>query len=115
MHLDEMAKRMPKVYAQLQRVRRILEQHYRDMQDMEFTVENGKLYMLQTRVGKRTPMATFKMAVDMANEKLITKDDAILRIKPEDIERPFYPIIDPQLPRPDLPKRNSAPGTKPAP
>src|SRR6266702_1251426 len=110
MHLDEMAKRMPKVYAQLQRVRRILEQHYRDMQDMEFTVENGKLYMLQTRVGKRTPMATFKMAVDMANEKLITKDDAILRVKPEDIERLFYPIIDPQLPRTDLTKRKLAAG-----
>jgi len=110
MHLDEMANRMPKVYAQLQRVRRILEQHYRDMQDMEFTVENGKLYMLQTRVGKRTPMATFKMAVDMANEKLITKDDAILRVKPEDIERLFYPIIDPQLPRTDLTKRKLAAG-----
>ncbi|HEX9224038.1 MAG TPA: pyruvate, phosphate dikinase [Candidatus Acidoferrales bacterium] len=110
MHLDEMAKRMPKVYAQLQRVRRILEHHYRDMQDMEFTVENGKLYMLQTRVGKRTPMATFKMAVDMANEKLITKDDAILRVKPEDIERLFYPIIDPQLPRTDLTKRKLAAG-----
>src|SRR6266852_6045838 len=102
MHLNEMARRMPKVYAQLQRVRKILEQHYRDMQDMEFTVENGKLYMLQTRVGKRTPMATFKIAMDMANEKLITKEEAILRVKPEDIERLFYPIIDPQLPRMDL-------------
>src|SRR3989442_3925965 len=112
MHLDEMARRMPKVYAQLQRVRRILEQHYRDMQDMEFTVENGNLYMVQTRVGNGTPMATFQMAVDMANEKLITKDEAILRVKPEDIERLFYPIIDPQLPRMDLTKRKLAGGIK---
>ncbi|HYL09790.1 MAG TPA: pyruvate, phosphate dikinase [Candidatus Acidoferrales bacterium] len=110
MHLDEMARRMPKVYAQLQRVRNILERRYRDMQDMEFTVENGKLYMLQTRVGKRTPMATFQMAVDMAGEKLITKEEALLRVKPEDIERLFYPIIDPQLPRTDLSKRKLAAG-----
>src|SRR5262250_1488129 len=64
------------------------------MQDMEFTVEDGKLYMLQTRTGKRTPAAAFKMAVDMANEKLITKQEALVRIKPEDIERLFYPVID---------------------
>jgi pyruvate,orthophosphate dikinase len=110
MHLNEMAKRMPKVYAQLERVRNILERRYRDMQDMEFTVENGKLYMLQTRVGKRTPMATFQMAVDMAGEKLITKEEALLRVKPEDIERLFYPIIDPQLPRTDLSRRKLAAG-----
>ena len=94
MHLSEMAKRLPTLYAQLERVRVKLEKHYRDMQDMEFTVEEGKLYMLQTRTGKRTPAAAFRMAVDMANEKLITKEDAILRIKPEDIERLFYPVID---------------------
>src|SRR5258705_13458401 len=64
------------------------------MQDMEFTVENGTLYMLQTRTGKRTPAATFRIAVDMANEKLITKEEALLRVKPEDIERLFYPVID---------------------
>src|SRR5947199_6058261 len=64
------------------------------MQGMEFTVEEGKLYMLQTRTGKRTPAAAFRMAVDMANEKLITNEDAILRIRPEDIERLFYPVID---------------------
>ena len=94
MHLDEMAKAMPKVYAQLEKVRVKLEKHYRDMQDMEFTVDDGKLYMLQTRTGKRTPAAAFRMAVDMANEKLISREEALQRIKPEDIERLFYPVID---------------------
>ena len=94
MPLREMQKTMPKVYAQLQRVRVKLEKHYRDMQDMEFTVEDGTLYMLQTRTGKRTPAAAFRIAVDMAKEKLIHKEEAILRIKPEDIERLFYPVID---------------------
>ena len=73
MHLTEMAKRMPKVYKQLEKVRKLLEKHYRDMQDMEFTVEDGTLYMLQTRTGKRTPAATFQIAVDMAKEGLITR------------------------------------------
>jgi pyruvate, orthophosphate dikinase len=96
-HLTELKKLMPKVYAQLEKVRAKLEKHYKDMQDMEFTVEDGTLYMLQTRTGKRTPAAAFKMAVDMVNEKLITKEEAILRIKPEDIDRLFYPVIDPKL------------------
>jgi pyruvate, orthophosphate dikinase len=102
MHLTEMAKSMPKVYAQLEKVREKLEHHYRDMQDMEFTVEDGKLYMLQTRTGKRTPAAAFRMAVDMANEKLIGREDAVLRIKPEDIERLFYPVIDTKVDRKSL-------------
>jgi pyruvate,orthophosphate dikinase len=93
-HLTELAKLMPKAYGQLEKVRVTLEKHYKDMQDMEFTIEEGKLYMLQTRTGKRTPTATFKIAMDMAGEKLITKEEAVLRIKPEDIERLFYPVID---------------------
>jgi len=93
-HLTELAKIMPKAYGQLEKVRVKLENHYKDMQDMEFTIEEGTLYMLQTRTGKRTPAATFKIAMDMANEKLITKEEAVLRIKPEDIERLFYPVID---------------------
>jgi len=93
-HLTELSKIMPKAYAQLEKVRVTLEKHYKDMQDMEFTIEEGTLYMLQTRTGKRTPTATFKIAMDMANEKLITKEEAVLRIKPEDIERLFYPVID---------------------
>ncbi|HXC49081.1 MAG TPA: pyruvate, phosphate dikinase [Candidatus Sulfotelmatobacter sp.] len=93
-HLTELQRIMPKAYAQLEKVRVKLEGHYKDMQDMEFTIEEGKLYMLQTRTGKRTPSAAFKIAMDMANEKLITKEEAILRIKPEDIDRLFYPVID---------------------
>jgi pyruvate,orthophosphate dikinase len=92
--LAELEKIMPKAYAQLEKVRVKLEGHYKDMQDMEFTIEEGKLYMLQTRTGKRTPSAAFKIAMDMANEKLINKEEAVLRIKPEDIDRLFYPVID---------------------
>jgi len=110
MLLGEMAKTMPKVYAQLEKVRAKLEKHYRDMQDMEFTVEEGKLYMLQTRNGKRTPAAAFRMAVDMANEKLITREEALLRIKPEDIERLFYPVIDSKIDRNSLSRKILATG-----
>ncbi len=116
MQLKEMAKRMPKVYPQLKRVRQTLEKHYRDMQDLEFTVENGKLYMLQTRTGKRSPSATFQIAVDMANEKLIRVEEALERIKPEDVERLFYPVIDPKMSRTELSSRllvtgnNAVPG-----
>jgi pyruvate,orthophosphate dikinase len=110
MPLREMANTMPKVYAQLEKVRVKLEKHYRDMQDMEFTVENGTLYMLQTRTGKRTPAAAFRIAVDMANEKLISKDEALLRIKPEDIERLFYPVIDSKVDKKSLSSKILATG-----
>ena len=108
--LREMAKTMPKVYTQLEKVRVRLEKHYRDMQDMEFTVEDGKLCMLQTRTGKRTPAAAFRIAVDMANEKLISREEAILRIKPEDIERLFYPVIDPRVDKKSLSSKILATG-----
>src|SRR5580658_6923081 len=81
LQLTELKKLMPKVYQQLERVRQTLEKHYRDMQDLEFTVEKGTLYMLQTRTGKRTPSAAFQMAVDMTNEKLIKVEEALERIK----------------------------------
>src|SRR5438046_2177501 len=110
MPLREMQKTMPKVYGQLEKVRVKLEKHYRDMQDMEFTVEDGKLYMLQTRTGKRTPAAAFRIAVDMAHEKLITKEEAILRIKSEDIERLFYPVIDVKVDRKSLASKVLATG-----
>ena len=110
MPLREMQKTVPKVYGQLEKVRVKLEKHYRDMQDMEFTVEDGKLYMLQTRTGKRTPAATFRIAVDMANEKLITKEEALLRVKPEDIERLFYPVIDVKVDRKSLASKILATG-----
>src|SRR3977135_1261356 len=110
MPLREMQKTMPRVYGQLEKVRVKLERHYRDMQDMEFTVEDGTLYMLQTRTGKRTPAAAFRIAVDMANEKLISKEEAIERIKPEDIERLFYPIIDAKVDKRSLESRILAKG-----
>ncbi len=94
--LSDFEKADPKAYNQLVDVRRTLENHYRDMQDLEFTVEEGKLYMLQCRTGKRSPFAAFKIAVDMVSEKLIAKEDAVLRINDKDIEGIFYPIIDPK-------------------
>ena len=110
MHLKELKSRMPKVYQQLERVRAKLEKHYRDMQDMEFTVENGTLYMLQTRTGKRSPAAAFRMAVDMKNEGLIKLEEALERIKDEDVERLFYPVLDPSLPRKEFQTRKFAEG-----
>jgi len=98
------------VYQQLEKVREKLERHYRDMQDMEFTVEAGKLYMLQTRTGKRSPSAAFRIAVDMVNEKLIKVEEALERIKAEDIERLFYPVLDPNLERTELIHRKLAEG-----
>ncbi len=92
--LSDFEAKDPKAYKQLMAVRKTLEKHYKEMQDLEFTVEEGKLYMLQCRTGKRSPGASFKIAVDMVNEKLITKEQAIARIKTSDIEGIFYPAID---------------------
>ncbi len=93
--LSDFEKADQKAYKQLVEVRKTLEKHYKDMQDLEFTVEEGTLYMLQCRTGKRSPFAAFKIAVDMVDEKLISKEDALMRIKDKDIEGIFYPIIDP--------------------
>lgn len=92
--LSDFATKDAKAYKQLMAVRKTLENHYKDMQDLEFTVEEGKLYMLQCRTGKRSPAAAFKIAVDLVNEKVITKEEAIARIKTTDIEGVFYPGID---------------------
>jgi pyruvate,orthophosphate dikinase len=94
--LSEFEKADPRSYEQLVDVRRILEGHFKDMQDLEFTVEEGRLYMLQCRTGKRSPAAAFRIAVDMVNEKLIGREEALLRIKDKDIEGIFYPVIDPE-------------------
>src|SRR5271169_4652151 len=110
MQLSELKSRMPKVYQQLEHVRAKLEKHYRDMQDMEFTVENGTLYMLQTRTGKRSPGAAFQIAVDMKNEGLIKLEEALERIKGEDVERLFYPVLDPALPRNEFSARRITTG-----
>ncbi|MCI0363345.1 MAG: pyruvate, phosphate dikinase [Phycisphaerales bacterium] len=136
-HLSELAVKMPDAWEHLNGVRVILETHFKDMQDMEFTIERGKLYMLQCRAGKRTPMAAFRIAVEQATKPLlskaqvaklvakrhlpkryaaaaakpvITKDDAVKRITPADIERLFYPIIDPATKKEELNARKLARG-----
>ncbi len=86
---------MPVVFDQLRKITTQLEKHYRDVQDFEFTIENGKLYMLQTRTGKRTVQAAMKIAVDMVNEKLITKEEAIMRIEPAQLDQLLHPRLDP--------------------
>ncbi len=102
LHLDDLKKIMPVAYTQLNDVRLKLEAHYKDMQDIEFTIEEGKLYILQTRTGKRSPAATFKIAVDMVKEGLATKEEAIGRISGKDIDGLFYPVIDPSIPYSEL-------------
>jgi len=84
---------MPEVYTQLRDVANTLEQHYKDMQDLEFTVEDGRLYMLQTRNGKRTAAAALKIAVDMAREGLVTEEEAILRLEPSQLDQLLHPTI----------------------
>lgn len=90
---------MPEVFAQLDAVRHKLEQHYRDMQDIEFTVQQKKLYMLQTRSGKRTAAAALKIAVDMVAEGLIDRDTAILRLDPNALNQLLHPMLDPHAKR----------------
>jgi pyruvate,orthophosphate dikinase len=87
---------MPKTYKQLHAIRDRLEKHYRDMQDIEFTIENGRLWMLQTRTGKRTGFAAVRIAVDMAEEKLIDKITAITRVKPNQLDELLHPMLDPK-------------------
>jgi pyruvate,orthophosphate dikinase len=86
---------MPKTYKTLLAIRNKLERHYRDMQDIEFTIEEGKLWMLQTRTGKRTGTAAVRMAVEMAEEKLIDKKTAVLRVKPNQLDELLHPMLDP--------------------
>ncbi len=99
-----MEEAMPEVYGELAAVFDRLETHYRDMQDIEFTVERAKLWMLQTRSGKRTAKAALKIAVDMANEGLITREEAILRVDPAALDQLLHPTLDPKAPRDVLTK-----------
>jgi len=96
MHIDELKKKMPQAYGDLMKIYQKLEKHYRDMLDIEFTVQEGKLYMLQVRVGKRTAAAALTIAVDMVKERLIDKKTAILRIDPAQIDQLLHPMIDPK-------------------
>jgi pyruvate,orthophosphate dikinase len=91
-----MATDLPKAYKQFEQIARKLEKHYRDVQDMEFTIERGKLYMLQTRSGKRTAEAAVKIAVDMVRERLITKREAVLRVEPGQVDQLLHRRIDPK-------------------
>ena len=94
LHIDELKKRMPAVYDQFIETIKLMENHYRDMQDMEFTVEDGKLYFLQTRNGKRTPAAALKIACDLVDEGLITKEEAVLRIDATTFDKLLLPEFD---------------------
>jgi pyruvate,orthophosphate dikinase len=94
-----MEESMPDVFAELARVFDLLERHYRDMQDIEFTVERGKLFMLQTRSGKRTAKAALRIAVDMAGEGLISEEEAVLRIDPQALDQLLHPTLDPAAER----------------
>jgi pyruvate,orthophosphate dikinase len=94
-----MEEALPEVFTQFKAVVEKLEKHYRDMQDIEFTVEKGRLYMLQTRNGKRTAKAALKVAVDLASEGLITKEEAVMRVEPASLDQLLHPTIDPGSPR----------------
>ncbi len=92
--IADLGKEMPEVYRQLRDITTRLEKHYRDIQDFEFTVQQGTLYMLQTRTGKRTAHAAVKIAVDMVAEGLISKDEAVLRVEPASLDQLLHPVID---------------------
>ncbi|MDD7459241.1 MAG: pyruvate, phosphate dikinase [Treponema sp.] len=94
MDISALEQQQPKIFAEITKIRNRLEKHYRDMQDMEFTVQEGKLYMLQCRNGKRTGPAAVKMAVDMVEEKMITKEEALLRVKPDQLDQLLHPQFD---------------------
>jgi pyruvate,orthophosphate dikinase len=96
--IEDLKKGMPVIYSQLESIYKKLEVHFKDMQDIEFTIQNGKLYMLQTRTGKRTAKAAINIAVDMVKEGLIDKKTAVLRIKPEQLDQLLHPMIDPASP-----------------
>ncbi|NQV21815.1 MAG: pyruvate, phosphate dikinase, partial [Rhodospirillales bacterium] len=97
--LPSMEEAMPAVFAQLGEAYQKLERHYRDMQDLEFTVQKGKLWMLQTRTGKRTAKAALKIVVDMAGEGLITTEEAVMRVDPAALEQLLHPMLDPDAER----------------
>jgi pyruvate, orthophosphate dikinase len=97
--LPALEEAMPAVFEELLKARGTLERHYRDLQDLEFTVEKGKLYLLQTRAGKRTASAAIRIAVEMAREGLITKGEAVTRIEPASLDQLLHPTLDPKAPR----------------
>lgn len=95
-HLMSLEEVMPELYRELYEIQKKLEKHYTDMQDIEFTIEDGKLWMLQTRTGKRNGQAAIRMAVDMALSKIISKETALLRVNPEQLDELLHPSVDPE-------------------
>ncbi len=96
LHIDELKRQLPSVYNELEAIYRKLERHYKDMLDIEFTVQDGRLYMLQTRIGKRTAAASLKIAIDMVQERLIDKETAVMRTDPAQLETLMHPSFDPK-------------------
>ncbi|MDZ7264654.1 MAG: pyruvate, phosphate dikinase, partial [candidate division KSB1 bacterium] len=94
-HLPSLEEAMPELYRQLDQIQKRLERHYKDMQDIEFTIQKGRLWMLQTRVGKRNGPAAVRMAVEMGEEKLIDKKTALMRVKPSQLDELLHPMLDP--------------------
>jgi pyruvate,orthophosphate dikinase len=94
--IEEMANHLPEAFEQLKETANRLEAHYREMQDLEFTVEDGELFLLQTRTGKRTARAAVRIAVEMAEEGLITREEAVQRVEPERLEQVLHPMVDPE-------------------
>ena len=95
--IKDLANEMPEIYDQFAKSAKMLENHYKDMQDMEFTIEEGKLFFLQTRNGKRTANAALKIAVDMVNENLISKEEALLKVEPNQLDQLLHPMFDPEI------------------
>ncbi|MBA7664180.1 Pyruvate, phosphate dikinase [subsurface metagenome] len=111
--LGALKREFPEIYNELDEIRIKLEKHYKDMQDMEFTIQQGKLFLLQTRTGKRTGLSAVKIAVDMVAEKLITKEQAIARVTPDQLDQFLHPMIDPKAKRDSKPMAkglNASPG-----
>ena len=94
--ISQLAREMPEIYDEFAKITTMLEQHYRDVQDVEFTIEGGKLWMLQTRSGKRTARAAVKVAVDMEREGLMTREEAVMRVTPEQVDQLLHPVFDRQ-------------------
>src|SRR5262249_59790273 len=103
--IAELEGAMPQAYGQLREITQRLEKHYRDVQDFEFTIEDGKLYLLQTRNGKRTAQAAVKIAVDMAGDGLITRDEAIMRVEPAALDQLLHPRLAPAAQATAIPTR----------
>ncbi len=104
LHIDEMKEALPKIYKELTDIFDSLEDHYKDMMDVEFTIENGILYILQSRSGKRTGPAAVRIAVEMVKEKRITKDEAIMRVDPQALDQLLHPMIDPKAKKIEISK-----------